>query len=219
MTRLVLIGSGGHAREVLEIALDCREHGLDIEPVGFIDEDPQRHGLILGGFPVLGGFDWFESPAHRDVEVVAATGSPALCRKFALAAHALGLRFVSVVSPHAHVSPMACIGQGVMVFPGVVVNIGARIGNHVTLNVGATVSHDTTVGAYCNINPGVRLAGEVCIGEGCYVGMGANVIQQVSIGAGSIIGAGAVVIRDVPPAVTAVGVPARVVKRSMPDRA
>jgi len=50
------------------------------------------------------------------------------------------------------------------------------------------------------------------IGEGCYIGMGANVIQGITIGPWSIIGAGAVVIRDIPPHVTAVGVPARVIK-------
>jgi len=50
------------------------------------------------------------------------------------------------------------------------------------------------------------------IGEGCYIGMGANVIQGITIGPWSTIGAGAVVICDIPPHVTAVGVPARVIK-------
>jgi acetyltransferase-like isoleucine patch superfamily enzyme len=68
------------------------------------------------------------------------------------------------------------------------------------------------VGDFCNINPGVHLAGNVTVGEGCYIGMGANVIQGINIGPWSIIGTGAAVIRDIPPHVTAVGVPARVIK-------
>ena len=65
---------------------------------------------------------------------------------------------------------------------------------------------------FCNINPGAHLAGNVTVGEGCYIGMGANIIQGISIGPWSIIGAGAVVVRDIPANVTAVGVPAKVIK-------
>jgi acetyltransferase-like isoleucine patch superfamily enzyme len=42
--------------------------------------------------------------------------------------------------------------------------------------------------------------------------MGANIIQGHSIGSWSINGAGAVVIENIPANVTAVGVPARVIK-------
>jgi len=42
--------------------------------------------------------------------------------------------------------------------------------------------------------------------------MGANVIQGRAIGPWSTVGAGAVVIRDLPAGVTAVGVPARIIK-------
>ncbi len=80
------------------------------------------------------------------------------------------------------------------------------------LTFAATASHDTVVGDFCNINPGVHMAGDVTVGEGCYIGMGTNVIQNITVGPWSITGAGAAVIRDIPPHVTAVGVPARVIK-------
>jgi acetyltransferase EpsM len=37
-------------------------------------------------------------------------------------------------------------------------------------------------------------------------------IEKVKVGEWSIIGAGAVVVQDIPPRVTAVGVPARIIK-------
>ena len=46
--------------------------------------------------------------------------------------------------------------------------------------------------------------------EGALVGIGAIVLPRVRIGAWSTVGAGAVVTADVPPAVTVMGVPARV---------
>lgn len=212
MRRIVIIGAGGHAREILEILLACREKEGNIKPIGFIDEDPDKHGQVISGFPVLGDFRWFSGVDRSKIEVICAVGTPQVCRKLTLQAKRLGLRFTNVISPAAHISPYASIGQGVAIFPNVVVNTGVKIGNNVTINVASTVSHDTVVGDFCNINPGVHLAGNVTIGEGCYIGMGADVIQGVVIGPWSTIGAGAVVIRNVPSYVTAVGVPARVIK-------
>jgi acetyltransferase-like isoleucine patch superfamily enzyme len=53
----------------------------------------------------------------------------------------------------------------------------------------------------------------VRIGAGCYIGAGATIIDRVTIGEWSTVGAGAVVVGDLPPFVTAVGVPAKVIKR------
>jgi len=212
MPKVVIIGAGGHAREVLDILLTCRANGHEIELLGFIDENPDNHGRTLDGFPVLGDFRWFQGVDRGDIKVICAVGTPQVCHKLAQKARALGLRFASAISPQACISPHARIGSGVMIFPNVIVNTGAVIGDHVILNVAVTVSHDTVVGDFCNINPGVHLAGNVTVGEGCYIGMGTNVIQGTTIGPWSIIGAGAAVIRDIPPRVTAVGIPARIIK-------
>ena len=212
MSKVVIIGAGGHAREVLDILLARRVKGDNIEPLGFIDENPENHGRSLDGFPVLGDFRWFEGVDRGEVEVICAVGTPQVCRKLSKRAMDLGLRFASAISPQAYISSQARVGQGVMIFPNVIVNTGALIGDHVILNVAATVSHDTVVGDFCNINPGAHLAGNVTVGEGCYIGMGANVIQGITIKPWSVIGAGAVVIQDIPSHATAVGVPARVIK-------
>jgi serine O-acetyltransferase len=51
------------------------------------------------------------------------------------------------------------------------------------------------------------------------IGCGACVLGNVTIGHDSIIGANAVVVSDIPPHSTAVGIPARVIKRSLPEDA
>jgi sugar O-acyltransferase (sialic acid O-acetyltransferase NeuD family) len=212
MFKIVIIGAGGHARETLGIFLERIEQGEGWEVLGFIDENPSNHGRRLDGFPVLGDFDWFKDVGQEDVRVICAVGTPQVCRQLVHKARSLGLQFISAVSPRARISPYARIGQGVIIFPNVIVNSGATIGDFTTLNVAVTVSHDTVVDNFCNINPGAHLAGNVTVGEGCYIGMGANIIQGISIGPWSIIGAGAVVVRDMPANVTAVGVPAKVIK-------
>ena len=213
MKHIVIIGAGGHGREVADIARHQAQVNNETGVLGFVDDNRDLHDKSLDGLPVLGDWSWFEGAGRENIAVVCAVGSPQVCRSLVERANALGLSFASVVSPLAHISPYARLGQGVTIFPNVVVNTGAFIDSYSILNIAVTVSHDAIVGRYCNINPGVRLAGNVTIGEGCYVGMGANVIQGRTVGAWSVVGAGAVVIRDLPTGVTAVGVPAEIIKR------
>lgn len=213
MKQIVIIGAGGHGREVADIARHQAQVDKAVDVLGFIDDNRDLHGQSLDGLPVLGDWSWFESADLKDMAVVCAVGSPPVCRRLVERANALGLSFASVISPLARISSFARLGQGVTVFPNVVINTGAFIDSYSILNIAVTVSHDVIVGRYCNINPGVHLAGNATIGEGCYVGMGANVIQGRTVGAWSVVGAGAVVIRDLPASVTAVGVPAETIKR------
>jgi sugar O-acyltransferase (sialic acid O-acetyltransferase NeuD family) len=212
LKRIIIIGAGGHGREVADIVRHQSRVDNQIEPAGFVDDNPATHGQMVDGLPVFGDWSWFDGANRADIAVVCAVGSPQICRRLVHRAKELGLSFASAISPLAHISASAHLGEGVTVFPGVIVNTRAVIDSYSILNVAATVSHDTRVGPYSNVNPGAHLAGNVTIGEGCYIGMGANVIQGRSIGAWSIIGAGAVVIRDLPANTTAVGVPARAIK-------
>ena len=219
MKNVVIIGAGGHGREVADILRHQAREGEAVAPLGFVDESAELHGREVDGLPVLGGWSWFEGARPEGLAVVCAVGTPSVCEKLTERAAALGLAFARAISPLACVSSRARLGEGVTLFPHAVVNVGAVLGDYAILNLGATVSHDTDVGPCCNVNPGARLAGNVRVGAGCYVGMGAQVIQGVSVGAGATIGAGAVVIRDLPAGCTAVGVPARVIKEAEPQGA
>ncbi len=210
--RVVIIGAGGHGREIADILRHQSQVAGGIKVEGFVDGNQALHGTELDGLPVLGDWDWFDTADRDGLKIICAVGNPQTCKKLVNRAILTKLEFTNAISPLAHLSPRAHIGKGVVIFPQVIINTGARIGNFITLNIGVSVSHDTVVGDFTNINPGVHLAGNVTVGEGCYLGMGTNVIQGCSIGAWSVIGAGAVVIRNIPPNTTAVGVPAKVIK-------
>jgi sugar O-acyltransferase (sialic acid O-acetyltransferase NeuD family) len=206
--RVVIIGAGGHAREVA----DLMRTQSATEVLGFIDDNQLLHGNQIDGLSVLGDWTWFAGVDLAHITTVCAVGTPEISRRLVRRARDLGLSFAHVISPLASVSPYAKLGTGIAVFPNAVINAGAIIGSHSIVNVAATISHDSTIGSYTNLNPGAHLAGNVKVGKGCYVGMGANVIQGRSIGAWSVVGAGACVTTDLPANVTAVGVPARIIK-------
>jgi sugar O-acyltransferase (sialic acid O-acetyltransferase NeuD family) len=207
-TRVVVVGAGGHGREVAEIVTQAHRAGTGPSLAGFVDDRADLWGTALDGVPVRGGWEWLAEQVRGDLGVTVAVGRPAVTRALCERAVALGFHLVPAVSPLATVSPLASVGPGAVLFPHVSVHTGARIGAGVTLNVGSSVSHDAVVGDYANVNPGARLAGSVTVGEGAYVGMMAAVLQGVAVGAGATVGAGAVVLRDVPAGMTVVGVPA-----------
>lgn len=212
MRPIVIIGAGGHGREIADIVRHQAQQGSDLAVLGFVDDNQALHGQTIDELPVLGGWSWLVEVEPHTVSVICAVGAPRVSQRLVQRALALGFTFARAISPTAYISPFASIGHGVAIFPHVAVHTGVRIQDYCTLNVGATISHDTVVGQYCNINPGARLAGNVTLGEGCYVGMGAHVIQGRTIGTWTTVGAGAVVIRDLPAHATAVGVPATVIK-------
>ena len=210
ITNCVIVGAGGHGREIAEILQADPRVGFSIK--GFIDDDRHLSNQIINGLPVLGDWSWFETADRRGLAVICALGSAEDRRKTATRAAAQNLSFCSAVSPAASVSSHVRLGEGVMILPHAVVGPNCIIGDHVIINVGATVSHDSQIARFSTINPGVHIAGNVSIGEGCYVGVGASVIHGISVGAWSIVGGGAVVTDDLPANVTAVGVPAKVIK-------
>lgn len=213
--RVVIVGAGGHGRDTLDVFQACNvavPGSWDV--LGFLSEVESEHGRDVAGVPVLGDWRWFGTQERATLPlVVCAVGDPTLRARLVARATELGLSFASVVHPAAVVPPRAIVGTGVLISAGVMITSSVRIGDHVILNLGCTVAHDAVLGEFVTLAPGVHISGHVQVGAGCDLGTGAVVLPKVEIGAGTIVGAGAVVIGDLPADVTAVGVPARVIKQ------
>lgn len=199
-----LIGAGGHAKVVIS-AIRAREWRV----LGLFDDDSRKWGSIISGIKVLGSADDALEYAGKGYFVVA-IGRNDLRREIVQRLGAL--EWASVVHPGAYLDPSAVIEKGAVIFAGAVIQPDVRIGAHSIINTAATVDHDATIAPLVHIAPGAHIAGGVEIAEGAFLGIGCAVLPYTSIGAWSIVGAGAVVNRDLPSGVTAMGVPARVVK-------
>ena len=125
-----------------------------------------------------------------------------------------GLALVSAIHPTVTILSGATIAPGVWINAGSIIGYKSEIESGVLINTGVQIDHHNVLRRCCQVDPGVVTAGNVTLYECAHVHTGATIINRVEIGEDAIIGAGAVVIDNIPPKKTAVGVPAKVVKRN-----
>jgi sugar O-acyltransferase (sialic acid O-acetyltransferase NeuD family) len=216
MMRVLILGAGGHAQVVADILLEMAAHTCDVEPVGFLDDDPGLFGRNFLGLPVLGAIDKVHE-VHHDALVIG-VGDNAKRKSIFDRMRDHGERFAIARHPDATIARDVRIGDGTVFCAGTVVNTQTVIGANVILNTGCTIDHHNMIGDHVHIAPGSHLGGQVDVAGGAFVGIGATVIPQCRIGAWAIVGAGAVVIKDVPETSTVVGVPAHILYRAEIER-
>jgi sugar O-acyltransferase (sialic acid O-acetyltransferase NeuD family) len=221
-TDLVLVGSGGFGRETAEAVRASGGHGRGSwRLLGFIDDDPARHGLVIDGTPVIGGRE--QLARLPDAQVVICTGRPGDYVSRMRIARELGLppgRYATVIHPSAAVSSSSSVGRGSVLLAHVTLTAAVRLGAHVAVMPQVTLTHDDVIADFATIASGAHLGGGVHVERAAYLGAGALVREYRTIGACSLVGMGAVVTRDVPPGEIWAGVPARYLRAAgIPEEA
>ncbi|NLI74106.1 MAG: serine O-acetyltransferase [Euryarchaeota archaeon] len=111
------------------------------------------------------------------------------------------------------------------VLTGADIHPGAKLGNNVFIDhaTGVVIGETTVIGDNVSIFQGVTLGGvstakekrHPTIMDNVIIGAHATVLGNITIGENVKIGAGSVVVKDVPPNVTVVGIPGKVVQRTV----
>lgn len=201
---LIIVGSGGHARIVIDAA---EQAGFLV--LGIIDINYKNQAENILGYPVLGGFSELKKYDTKRTSLGMALGDGQQRAQCFHEVERLGFDVKTIIHPTATISKHAHIGKGVLINAGVFVNAGAQIGIDAIVNTAAIVEHEVTIGDHSHVGPGARVAGRVSIGEFTFVGIGATIIEKITIGDRVTIGAGSVVIRNIESNSTVAGVPAK----------
>ncbi|RSK33703.1 acetyltransferase [Bhargavaea beijingensis] len=209
MKKVVILGDSGHSKVISDLIYSTEGMLLTAKLDDRYNEAFVREGVTKGPIRYLRQL-LQEEP---DICVVFGIGSNTVRKKLVKELGLPRTSFITLIHPTAVISPSAVIGLGTVVMPRVVVNADSTIGDHAILNTGSIIEHDCKIADYAHISPQAILAGGVEVGEGAHVGAGASVIPLKTVGEWSTIGAGAAVVYNIPGNVTAVGVPAKEIRK------
>jgi sugar O-acyltransferase (sialic acid O-acetyltransferase NeuD family) len=211
---LVVIGAGGFGRETVEAVRALNDTCKSWRLLGYLDDEPARHGTVIDGMPVLGGLA--ELNHLPDAFVVVCTGRPDNYFSRPRIVAALGLpreRYATIVHPSASVSSTSRIGPGSVLLAHVALTASVTVGSHVAVMPHVTMTHGCVIADFATLASGVSLGGNTRVGRCAYLGAGALIRESRSIGMGALVGMGAVVTRDVPDCEVWAGVPARCLRK------
>lgn len=204
---MLLIGSKGHAKEVLEV-LNTSVHD---ELVFFDNVSEVKVKRLFGIYKILTTFG--------EAEVYFKNNSPKFCpaigsthpkKKIVDHLELIGGQLESIIAKDASVGDFEVeIGQGANIMKQVLISNSVTLGKAVMVNFGASVHHDCMIGDYCEISPKASILGRCKLGNFVSVGAGATILPDIEIGDNVIIGAGAVVTKSIKSNSKVAGIPAK----------
>lgn len=212
MKKLAIFGTGGFAKELLDLALN-----QGYSDICFLEKQLSDQQILLG-FPILAES---EISSMENTDFVIGVADPVIRKK--ISKFYPQLNYPNLV--HSQASLGCGIDQTLRSCRGVVIAAGARVtnscsfGDFVIVSFNSTIGHDCKLDDYVSIMPGVNISGCVELKEAVYVGTNATVLpgknpdQLKCLGEYSVLGAGTLVLQDTQAHKTYVGSPARELKK------
>ena len=161
MSKLLILGAGGHGRVVAEIAESLRY------TVSFLDDK--------AGEGVVGSISELDKFRSEFDEFFIGIGNNALRHKLQDRLAELGLDVATLISPRAYVSPSVKAGCGTLIEPGAIVNANTTIGCGCIVSVGSVIDHDSVLENFSHVNTGA-----ICMS-------GSHVAEETKVEAGEIV--------------------------------
>jgi len=203
--KLVIVGAGSVG---CFLAYNMQEFETSYDIIGFLDDDPQKSGKRIAGYPVLGNIDYINQLSKNTFFAVG-VADPQARKTLVDKIQAKGFSFPPFISRHTWISNEVAIGKGAIIYPGTTINYESSLSDFVIINMNCAIGHNTAIGSFCTLAPGVKTAGFTIMDECTEVGIGAATRQNIRIGKHCIVGGQSMVIKDVPDYSVVAGIPAK----------
>ena len=202
MSKILILGAGGHGKVVAEIASLMNQW----DEIAFLDDNQEIKKV--NGVNVIGSLSTFSIYKEEYEYAFVAIGN----NKFRmdlidnLLTH--GFKIPILIHPFTAISENVKIDKGTVVMAGAVINTNTTIGKGCIINTSSSIDHDCILEDGVHISPGTHVGGTVSIGKCTWICIGSSIVNNITIGKDVIIAAGAVVTKNVPDNIMVAGIPA-----------
>ena len=203
---LIIIGAGGLAREIYDLAIICYGNNPDFRITGFLSDDLTNIESL--GYPKILSNTQDYQLKEEDV-FFCAIGNVLHRKKVVESILNRGGKFINLIHPTANISPSVKLGIGIGIKSYCVISSDVNIDDFSFLQSAVIMGHDVKVGKYCQINSFAFFAGYVELQQCVTVNAGAKLIQNILIEEEAVVGLGSIVLNKVKKGTTVFGVPAR----------
>ena len=193
--KIILLGSGGHAKVLLDI---IKKNNFSV--LGIVEKFSTNTNNL--GYENLGDDSDLDSCATENTVIVNGVGiSPKNIDSRSLLnekIEKIGFSFINMIHPSAIIANDVFLSDGCQIFAGSVIQPGSKIGSHSIINTSAIIDHDCIISNNTHIAPGVVISGGVEIGKKTFIGAGTNIANNIRIGKNCIIASGSAIYKDIP---------------------
>ena len=206
MRKIIIIGAGGHAVSVANVAISA---GYEI--AGFVDAN--RAGSKLLNYQIMGGIESVGDPLDFIFSIAIGDNFQRSKVFYDLTRLYPGIYFPTLVHSTAVVSHFSTLEMGSVLMPLSLVGPNTNIGKFCILNSNSSIDHDGRMGEFASLAPGVVLGGSVNIGNRSVIAIGSVVKHSLQVGSDSILGAYSYLNKNLEDGCIAYGAPAKVVRK------
>lgn len=206
---VIIFGANALGRAAVEIF-----ESNDIIVYGFLDDNEELHGQMLGELNILGRTDddGFLKLIGKKCEAFIAADDRQLRKGLVkLLKERRKMMPVNAIHSNTEIAPSAHVGHGEFINSGVIIGANAKIGDHCMIHTNASIDFSAKLGDLVQVGAGSVVGSEAQVGDNVFIGSGVTIVPGIKIGKNARIGAGSVVIADVKDGETVFGNPAKAV--------
>lgn len=204
MSKIYIIGSGGHAKSIASAILSNRDEEFE-----FVD-DLNKNKIFS---KKIVSFNEFINAAKETVKVVIGYGNnykrEEIYRNLSKSKYFKNMIFPVIKDKSASIGYNTDIGEGTVILQNSSIGVSSSVGKFCILNTNSSLDHDNRFGNFSSMSPGSNTGGEVEIGDFCNISMGAVIKHCTNLKHDIIVGANSYVNQNIADSGVYFGVPAK----------
>jgi|TARA_B110000211_G_scaffold228514_1_gene284854 sugar O-acyltransferase (sialic acid O-acetyltransferase NeuD family) len=184
MKEIILIGAGGHCKACIDVIEEEKKFKI----LKIFDKDKKLKTLF--NYKVI-----LEKHLNNSIKINYALITVGQIKNSDIRYNLFkklkkkGFRMPKIISPYAHISKHASVGEGTIVMHNAVINAGASIGKNCIINSSSLIEHDVTIGDHTHISTKAVINGGSKIGSKVFFGSSSVTKENIRIKDKSLISA------------------------------